>query len=125
MTSTSVTGALNSVLTIRIAILILGCTACPVSHAEARGPFHDAIEARLRLDMRKLIQRQLLHLWKTSYSGYVRRTAGVLEKIWNLPDFLLKTSTDGDGDSGIDYDGLNALIFKHGLGQALVAQDPD
>ncbi|KAK5456994.1 hypothetical protein LTS15_004774 [Exophiala xenobiotica] len=105
------------------AILILGCTACPVSHGEARGHFHDVIEARLRLDMRRLIQRQLLHLWKTSYSGYVRRTASVLEKIWTLPDFLLNTSTDGDGDPGMAYDGLNALIFKHGLGQALVAQD--
>ncbi|KIX00790.1 uncharacterized protein Z518_09855 [Rhinocladiella mackenziei CBS 650.93] len=104
-------------------ILILGCTACPVTNLEAAIDYpHDTPSERLRWEMRVLIQNQLLDIWKVSYSGYVRRTAGALERIWNLPDILIKAPDDGySSSSGVEYDGLNALIYKKGLGTALLS----
>jgi hypothetical protein len=105
-------------------VLILGCAACSTSRVEATKTHHDAPEAQLRSRMRALIQSQLLQIWKISYSGYVRRTAGALEKIWSLPTILIKTTAEEDPSPlEIQYDGLNALISKNGLGQYFLSSD--
>ncbi|EHY58741.1 hypothetical protein HRR83_007465 [Exophiala dermatitidis] len=101
-------------------ILILGCAACPMTMSEAGLTISDAPDENLRLEMRKLIQSQLLQIWKVSYSGYVRRTAGALEKIWKLPTMLVQPSLGSiSGELEVEYDGLNALISKNGVGTAL------
>ncbi|KAI1609188.1 fungal-specific transcription factor domain-containing protein [Exophiala viscosa] len=105
-------------------ILILGCAACPTSRSDFVQDFHDAEEGHLASKMRGLIQRQLLEIWKTSYSGYVRRTGGALERLWRLPSFLVGTTqAQYAPDTDIEYDGLNALIFKKGLGQVQLSAE--
>lgn len=107
-------------------MLIFGCAACPVTHPEAIEILHESADAALRLEMRTLIQRQLVQIWKISYSGYVRRTAGALERIWSLPDTLMKQPTETNSTSSeVEYDGLHALILKNGLGQAQLSSDID
>ncbi|KAK4944139.1 hypothetical protein LTR10_016472 [Elasticomyces elasticus] len=105
-------------------ILILGCAACPTRRSDVLENIHDADEGHLAPEMRGLIQRQLLEIWKTSYSGYVRRIGGALERLWRLPSFLVKTSqAQYASDTDIEYDGLNALIFRKGLGQVQLSAE--
>ncbi|KAJ9621073.1 hypothetical protein H2204_012054 [Knufia peltigerae] len=103
-------------------ILVLGCAACPTSKIETCAESDLPVDsgAEVRLNMRTLIQRQLLQIWKTSYSGYVKRTAGALDKIWSLPDFLVRDVSKLVSTAGVEYDGLNALVYSGGLGQALL-----
>ncbi|EXJ94756.1 hypothetical protein A1O1_03154 [Capronia coronata CBS 617.96] len=98
-------------------ILILGCAACPVTTSETQNSLSYTPEEALRSEMRSLIQTQLLQIWKVSYSGHVRRIAGALERIWKLPRSLAKhpeelLATNHEAQ----FDGLNTLISKNGVG---------
>lgn len=105
-------------------ILVLGCAACPVRTSEMRSQPSHVPDEKLRLEMRSIIQSQLLQIWKVSYSGYVRRTAGALEKIWKLTKFLARPAGEGSSTTvDGEYDGLNALISKNGVGTALYSQE--
>jgi hypothetical protein len=99
-------------------LLILGCAACPTTGLEA-APCGDELELHRR-QMRRLIQDRLLQIWNVSYSGYVQRTLGALEKVWKLPSIIARTPTSGSHLLGVEakYDGLNALLSKSGLGAA-------
>lgn len=102
------------------AILVLGCAACPTSRIETGNEFPAGVGAEVRLATRTLIQRQLLQIWTTSYSGYVKRTAVALEKIWSLPGFLARAASELTSETEVEYDGMNALVYCGGLGQALL-----
>ncbi|EXJ88870.1 hypothetical protein A1O3_01934 [Capronia epimyces CBS 606.96] len=105
-------------------ILVLGCAACPIAAAETKLKLPRAPDQTLRLEMRVLIQSQLVQIWKISYSGYVRRTASALEKIWKLPKLLAKVPGGRRSrDPEVEYDGLMALMSKTGVGTALPFQE--
>lgn len=105
-------------------LLVLGCVACAITPSEARREQPQDSEELLRFEVRGIIQRTLVQIWKISYSGHVRRTAGALEKIWNLPSFLARLPEVGRPSSlEGQYDGLNALIYRNGLGPALLSPD--
>ena len=60
---------------------------------------------------------------KISCSGFVQQTLAALEKIWKLPNMLVRLSTAADSaGTGVDveYDGLNALTCNVGLGPAFL-----
>ncbi|ETI25005.1 hypothetical protein G647_04375 [Cladophialophora carrionii CBS 160.54] len=102
-------------------LLILGCAACATTASEAV-QCSDEPEVR-RGQMRRLIQERLLRIWNVSYSGYVQRTLGALEKVWKLPGIIARIPTTGSQLPGVEaeYDGLNALLSKNGLGVAFPA----
>ncbi|EXJ73733.1 uncharacterized protein A1O5_03495 [Cladophialophora psammophila CBS 110553] len=106
-------------------LLVLGCAACPTTKSEVQqNHLSNTCELR-RSRMRCLIQAKLVQIWNVSYSGYVKRTAGALKKIWQLPSILAKVPVNGyAGNEEGEYDGLMALIQKDGLGAAsLLAED--
>jgi len=103
-------------------LIILGCAACPLNLAEARGQGTDSIYTQTRMQMRRLIREKLLEIWQLSLSGFVRRTANCLDKVWNLHSSLhrFQSSTDDRFRSKYSslsekYDGLSALVSKKGL----------
>ncbi|KIW10973.1 hypothetical protein PV08_10272 [Exophiala spinifera] len=102
------------------AVLVLGCAACPTTHFETGASLPIDIGAEVRRKMRNLIQRKLLQIWETSYSGYVKRTADALGKIWSLPSLLVRDASSFSSETEAEYDGMNALIYGGGLGQALL-----
>ncbi|KIW27903.1 uncharacterized protein PV07_07600 [Cladophialophora immunda] len=106
-------------------LLILGCAACPTNTSEAQHTHGSNPGALQRLELRCLIQATLVQIWHVSYSGYVKRTAGALKKIWQLPSILTKASADtGAAGEEVEYDGLIALVQKDGLGAGfLVAEN--
>ncbi|KIW89463.1 uncharacterized protein Z519_09619 [Cladophialophora bantiana CBS 173.52] len=106
-------------------LLVLGCAACPTTKSEVRQSHLSNTYELRRSTMRCLIQAKLVQIWNVSYSGYVKRTAGALKKIWQLPSILAKIPVNGyAADEEIEYDGLMALIQKDGLGAAsLLAED--
>lgn len=66
----------------------------------------------------------LVQNWIVSFSGYVQRTLGALEKIRCLPPIVKRAPFDADAlDTGADYDGLNALIHKDGLGASFLLSE--
>lgn len=104
-------------------LLILGCAACPVTFPKTKQNHqHDPGEQR-RAQLRSLIQKKLIEIWKVSYSGYAKRTACALDRIWQLPSILAKVSNGTTLSPEIEYDGLNALIYNSGLGSALLSPD--
>lgn len=105
-------------------ILILGCAACPISRSDGVRDFDDADEGHLAPKVRGLIQRQLCEIWKTSYSGHVTRTEAALKRVWRLPSFVIKTSqAQVASNTDVEFDGLNALVFKKGLGQVQLSAE--
>ncbi|KAJ9603675.1 hypothetical protein H2200_011861 [Cladophialophora chaetospira] len=105
-------------------LLILGCAACSTTFYEAAQDLARDDDELHRFQMRGVIQEMLSQIWSISYSGYVQRTLGALEKIWNLP-ICLRSGPDSDylQDHGAEYDGLNALVHKDGLGAAFLLAD--
>ncbi|OAL30461.1 hypothetical protein AYO22_01659 [Fonsecaea multimorphosa] len=106
-------------------LLILGCAACPTTTSEAQQTRSSNIYAFHRSELRCLIQAKLVQIWHVSYSGYVKRTAGALEKVWQLPSVLVNVSGRTCAASEeVTFDGLSALIHKEGLGAGfLVAEN--
>jgi hypothetical protein len=100
-------------------ILVLGCAACPTTVSEVTNP--STCEGHhLRARIRNRIQELLLQIWKVSYSGYVRRVASALERIWSLPASLARIyPTDAAICPEQEYDGLQALTHKYGAGTGL------
>lgn len=105
-------------------LLVLGCAACPTNFYEAAQDLPSEDDELDRWQMRALIHEMLLQIWSVSFSGYVQRTLGALKKIWCLPLILERApSSDNVSDNGVDYDGLNALIHKDGLGATFLLSD--
>jgi hypothetical protein len=107
-------------------LLILGCVASPRSRTEADSDDLPA-DAIYRRQARERIHETLLNIWNISYSGYVQRTLSALNKIWTLPRQIFHVSTTPDlpKTAGFDaeYDGLDALLYKDGLGAGLFLVD--
>ncbi|OAP65474.1 hypothetical protein AYL99_01446 [Fonsecaea erecta] len=105
-------------------LLILGCAACPTTTSEAQQTHEGDMPALRRSELRSLIQRKLVQIWHVSYSGYVKRTASALKKIWQLPAILTKTSVDiCSASEEVTFDGLMALLHKEGLGAGLAVAE--
>ena len=104
-------------------MLVLGCASCPVTLSEMLQDKSGDSGPAVRAHTRRLIQALLLQIWKVSFSGYVKRTATALERIWKIPNVLRSKNRKyvSDSDEEPWYDGLLALISKHGPGPGLVS----
>ena len=103
-------------------LLVLGCAACFKTGPEGAGKAATDMVLRARRT-RELIQETLTQLWDVSYSGHVQRTLAALEKIWKRPKILaIFPAAHCDGPN-VEYDGLNALIHKDGLGAAFICAE--
>lgn len=104
-------------------LLILGCAACPTATRNATQDLHNDSDDTNRDRVRRLIQEKLGQVWNVSYSGFVYRVLAALEKIWKRPHIFIRNTLTGDS-SGLtsQYDGLNALIYKDGLGSSFLSE---
>lgn len=102
-------------------ILILGCASCPVTLSETLQDKDGESGPAVRAHTRHLIQGLLLQVWEVSFSGYVKRAATALEKIWKIPNVLRSKNRKyvSYSDEEPLYDGLLALISKNGPGPGL------
>lgn len=105
-------------------LLVLGCAACSITFCEAAQDLPSDDEELHRWQIRGRIHEMLLQIWDISYSGYVKRTLGALERIWNLPLILRRVpATANVSKHSVEYDGLNALTHRDGLGAAFLLAD--
>lgn len=103
-------------------VLILGCAACPRDPAEVQPNAHLTDSGTMRSRMRSLIRDKLLLIWRSTFSGYVRRSASVLEEVWShrhasdivndIPHHEMGYERANDV---VNYDGLDVLLVKRGL----------
>jgi hypothetical protein len=104
-------------------LLVLGCAATSIQTSAAAESDSSDNLARSRC-IRELIRVILLQIWDVSYSGHVQRTLAALEKVWKQPDIFASFSRSRSLVSfDSEYDGLNAIVYKDGLGATFLPED--